>query len=431
MPSLEPNLSFINTRIVPKLQKRASTFENFKNNKFPLLILNSNPSEEFNELGYRIFECISIFQEQLPFMPKSYIFSQSFDPENYILALVRENKVASCLLFRPFIDVKLAEIIFLASSSASQSSGFGYLIVSVFKEVCKQFGLFSHKFSTFHSNENTGSTFNEQVVDNETNSRISNVPAKNVRDSSQKLGLMSKEFIQRLHDAPSTSPSDDFFIYTYADFQAASFFRKHQFSKTVTNPNYRGLIKDYEGGYLMECILSKNINYLTLLFDLLGKKNEVFQRLVDDTAVKINERDFLFNYQSAKSFIAENMSKESKDIPTVVINKNVQLKNIMKYIITIIKSEPSSWPFLEPVKESEVPEYCLVIKEPMDLSTMSQKIKDNLYGDLNEFKEDFDLIIKNCYTFNGVGNIYSKKAGELDRMFKSMFKKVMSNLGKS
>ena len=51
-----------------------------------------------------------------------------------------------------------------------------------------------------------------------------------------------------------------------------------------------------------------------------------------------------------------------------------------------------------------IPNYRQVIKTPMDLSTMSQKMKGGQYSTAAEFKKDFDLMIKNCLIFNPVGN---------------------------
>lgn len=380
LTNINSKMLFINTQIAPKIEKRLDIFNKFRNNNYDLLILNSNnETNDFNKFGYRILECISIFQEQLPFMPKSYIISQALDPSNYILALINEGKIATCLLFRPFLKDNLVEIVFLASSSIIQSNGFGYLCLAIFKELFKR--------------------------------SLNGI----------KVGIMTKEFIDNLHEK-STNESIESFIYTYADFQACSFFRKHQFSRSITNSSYKGLIKDYEGGYLMECILSEKFNYLTLTKDLFIKKNKSYEKFINENSIKSINNQFLLDFNTTKDILIK------MDIPIKKYNQIEQIKNIMKFIITTIQSEPSSWPFLEPVNSIEVPEYLTIIKEPMDLLTMSHKIKDNIYKNLNEFRDDFDLIIKNCYTFNGNGNIYSKKASELDRKFKSILKKVILNL---
>ena len=51
-----------------------------------------------------------------------------------------------------------------------------------------------------------------------------------------------------------------------------------------------------------------------------------------------------------------------------------------------------------------IPHYHQVVKNPMDLSTMGDKLKQGQYSTAVEFKKDFDLMIKNCLTFNPTGN---------------------------
>ncbi len=59
-----------------------------------------------------------------------------------------------------------------------------------------------------------------------------------------------------------------------------------------------------------------------------------------------------------------------------------------------------TWPFLEPVSESEVPGYYDVIKKPMDLSTIRKKLENRSYSSVSEFVADLELIVENCYKFN-------------------------------
>ena len=68
-----------------------------------------------------------------------------------------------------------------------------------------------------------------------------------------------------------------------------------------------------------------------------------------------------------------------------------------------------------------IPNYRQVIKHPMDLSTMVQKMKSGQYGTANEFKKDFDLMIKNCLLFNPVGNPVRDLAIGLQREFENLW----------
>lgn len=69
------------------------------------------------------------------------------------------------------------------------------------------------------------------------------------------------------------------YFLTYADNFAIGYFKKQGFSQKITMPKERwyGYIKDYDGGTLMECYISPNINYLRLSDMLSMQKNLVRQ----------------------------------------------------------------------------------------------------------------------------------------------------------
>ncbi|RMY01467.1 hypothetical protein D0867_11383 [Hortaea werneckii] len=75
--------------------------------------------------------------------------------------------------------------------------------------------------------------------------------------------------------------------------------------------------------------------------------------------------------------------------------------------------------FLAPVDPValNIPNYRQIIKHPMDLGTMSQKLKGGQYSNAKEFKKDFDLMIDNCLTFNPVGNPVRDLGVQMRRIF--------------
>lgn len=80
--------------------------------------------------------------------------------------------------------------------------------------------------------------------------------------------------------------------------------------------------------------------------------------------------------------------------------------------------------FLQPVDPValNIPHYRQVVKHPMDLSTMTQKLKQGQYGKAAEFKKDFDLMISNCLAFNPPGNMVRDLGIEFQRTFEAMWK---------
>jgi bromodomain-containing factor 1 len=79
--------------------------------------------------------------------------------------------------------------------------------------------------------------------------------------------------------------------------------------------------------------------------------------------------------------------------------------------------------FLHPVDPValNIPHYRQVIKAPMDLGTMNQKLKSGQYGTASEFKKDFDLVIRNCLAFNPAGNPVRDLGIQLQRSFEGLW----------
>lgn len=56
--------------------------------------------------------------------------------------------------------------------------------------------------------------------------------------------------------------------------------------------------------------------------------------------------------------------------------------------------------FYLPVDAEEVPDYYELIKDPMDLHTMLEKVDHGMYITQEDFMKDVDLIIKNAINYN-------------------------------
>ncbi|KAF9430502.1 pre-mRNA-splicing factor prp46 [Entomortierella beljakovae] len=69
--------------------------------------------------------------------------------------------------------------------------------------------------------------------------------------------------------------------------------------------------------------------------------------------------------------------------------------------------------FSEPVDPTLVPDYSLVIKNPMDLSTMRAKVERNFYPNIDEFLKDFQLVCDNARIYNSKETLYWKQADKL------------------
>ena len=64
-----------------------------------------------------------------------------------------------------------------------------------------------------------------------------------------------------------------------------------------------------------------------------------------------------------------------------------------------------------------IPQYFSVIKHPMDISTITQKLKGGQYASAEEFRNDFELMFTNCFKFNPAGNIVHDMGRDFQESF--------------
>ena len=81
------------------------------------------------------------------------------------------------------------------------------------------------------------------------------------------------------------------------------------------------------------------------------------------------------------------------------MNKDMKQK-CLKIVSSFIK-DPLFELFVNRVKESEIPEYYDIIKEPMWLKEIQGKLQNQKYSKFSEFVYDMNLIWKNAVLFNG------------------------------
>ena len=63
----------------------------------------------------------------------------------------------------------------------------------------------------------------------------------------------------------------------------------------------------------------------------------------------------------------------------------------------------------------QVPDYLDKISHPMDFSLMQNKIDSHCYATIDQFEDDFQLMIDNCLTYNEKGSFFYRIAVKLRR----------------
>lgn len=73
----------------------------------------------------------------------------------------------------------------------------------------------------------------------------------------------------------------------------------------------------------------------------------------------------------------------------------------MEYIVDTLRSRQEvSYLFLKPVTKKEAPDYLDIIKRPMDLSTIREKVRRLEYKNKDEFRHDVWQIACNAHLYN-------------------------------
>lgn len=77
-----------------------------------------------------------------------------------------------------------------------------------------------------------------------------------------------------------------------------------------------------------------------------------------------------------------------------------ELRIFLSQVLDYCYSQKLYTPFYVPVDPEAVPNYYLIVKNPMDLSTMRDKLNDEDYTCFEQFMDDIQLIVRNANVFN-------------------------------
>lgn len=229
---------------------------------------------------------------------------------------------------------------------------------------------------------------------------------------------------------------------TYADEYAIGYFKKQGFSEDIKLPRYvyQGYIKDYESATPMHCELNPKIVY-TEFTSLIRRQKEIVKYLIRQEQHKvIQEHPGLTCFKegvrniplesipgirqagwrpAARATRGGNGLEECQDIDT--------LSRRLKVVLNAVKCHPNAWPFEEPVKKSDVKDYYDHIKYPMDLKTMTERLKNKYYVSRRLFIADMTRIFTNCKFYNQVETEYYQCAVKLEKFFQTKMKEETLN----
>ena len=312
----------------------------------------------------------TIFSKQLPKMPRRYIVRLVFDRKHYSMALFKGNRVVGGICYRPVFEQGIAEIAFCAITATEQVRGLGTRLMNELKNHVKREGI-------------------------------------------------------------------RYFL-TYADNYAIGYFKKQGFSRTVSLQRERwfGYIKDYDGGTLMECYIHPTIDYTTIP-DMLDKQRAF---LLD----RIRER-------SVAHVVREGLPEGARglenplDIPGVreagwtqdtiggaaagaarrrdSERERSGLQQQLREILARVRAHETASIFAEPVDTEAYPSYLEVCPDPIDLSTIGERLQERppYYRRREMFLADLLRMVENCKKFNPEGHDFHTAAVRLEQFVVRLF----------
>uniref|UniRef100_UPI00398F6167 bromodomain-containing protein 9 isoform X3 n=1 Tax=Pristiophorus japonicus TaxID=55135 RepID=UPI00398F6167 len=110
-------------------------------------------------------------------------------------------------------------------------------------------------------------------------------------------------------------------------------------------------------------------------------------------------------------------------------SENTPLQQLLEHFLRQLQRKDPHGFFAFPVTDSIAPGYSMIIKHPMDFSTMKDKILANEYNSITEFKGDFKLMCDNAMTYNRPETVYYKAAKKLLHTGFKMMSKQAALLG--
>ncbi|XP_041844501.1 bromodomain-containing protein 9 isoform X2 [Melanotaenia boesemani] len=167
--------------------------------------------------------------------------------------------------------------------------------------------------------------------------------------------------------------------------------------------------------------LSKNIN-IGLEPEEKKKKKERFE-------VEPEVEEF---HHNVKMEVEQQGDRPVRACRTQQENESTPRQQLLEHFLRQLQRKDPHGFFAFPVTDAIAPGYSSIIKHPMDFSTMKDRIRNNEYNTVTEFKADFKLMCDNAMVYNRPETVYYKAAKKLLHTgFKMMSKERLLALKRS
>ncbi|KAM3578379.1 hypothetical protein VKS41_009125 [Umbelopsis sp. WA50703] len=119
------------------------------------------------------------------------------------------------------------------------------------------------------------------------------------------------------------------------------------------------------------------------------------------------------------------LSGTNKPVVSAPLDMTMNPLNYSKceHILQKLSDSPAALPFLQPVDPVAlgIPMYFDIIKKPMDLGTVRNKLTGHEYKTVEQFEMDVRQIFWNCFRFNMAGSWVEQQGRELEAVFHELY----------
>lgn len=323
----------------------------------------------------------NIFARQLPNMPKEYIVRLVMDRNHKSVMVIRRNMVVGGITYRPYPSQRFGEIAFCAITADEQVKGYGTRLMNHLKQYARDVDGLTH-------------------------------------------------------------------FLTYADNNAVGYFIKQGFTKEINLDKdiWQGYIKEYDGGILMECKIDPNLPYTDLSTMIHRQRQAIDEKIrelsnchtiypgidfqkkdgVPKKVIKVEDIPGLREAGWTPEQYGHSRFRQSITSGDGALYQK-SLIALMRSLLKTMHDHPDAWPFKEPVDARDVPDYYDIIKNPIDLKTMSKRVEEQFYVTFEMFVADSRRMFDNARTYNSPETIYYKCATRLESHFSSKVQAALNS----
>ncbi|KAK4470433.1 hypothetical protein MN116_005987 [Schistosoma mekongi] len=408
-----------------------------------------------------LLELLNVFALQLPRMPKEYIARLIFDPKHKNLILLKvsdscEKHAIGGICFRMFPTQGFTEIVFCAVIFNEQVKGYGTQMMNHLKDYHIQHKIFH--FLTYADSFATG-YFRKQGFSREI--RLARQAYLGYIKEYEGATLMGcelypniiytrfseliakqKEVITRIIEKRRESLNQ-----SYPGIPAKLFrngpLRPDQIpGLTEIDLSWNGFSDLYHKTHKTELPETNRHSVSTNIASVKRESSDTFDKSVGELPepprklrkrlpqpcssppILLTPKPQVNSRIIPRSTRHNSLLKMSDSLEPVWIQEAKRLAEKIRPILNALRSHVLAGPFQKPVTIDEAPDYQDIIVFPIDLGTMSERLKSNYYVTKSLFIADMMRMFHNCRTYNQQDSYLYRSANTLERYFINKMKEA-------